>query len=428
MVIPASLSPVATSTPWLRNVDESEVRHRRPVTWQRVTLHVVYWVLAFGTTYSQFSRVFRDANNPQLVLEWNTGHFIATLLAFYALGQLVLPVVLRLRHKPFRLLGIVVLSLLLYYAALAVYTHFSFAFFASRYQKLPLFLSARLPDFLASSVNPYFTNGGIVFFIYATYMSYVVIPLLIKAVRNSLHERDQSVALQMQYGELAVRKEAEEKENIFMNLRFLRSQLNPHFLFNALNNIFSQIRKTTPEAASTLLDLSDLLRYALYETNSGFVRLDRELTFLEGYVAIERLRHRQPDRITCQIDADAGNLYIPPLLLVTFIENAFKHGMDQQPGEGWVSVNVRVDRDQRQLHCVIGNSKPVHPTVIDRPGGLGLANVRKQLALLFRPEEYSLIIEDTSNEYWIRLTMPLLGERNLPSTALRKQPQFDQTV
>lgn len=426
--------------------NDSRVRYDRPITWQRVLLHVLYWIIAYLITYLQFGRIFQDVKNPQLVLIWTTNHFLATAVAFYILGQLMLPVVLRLRHKESRLVGVVLTSMVIYYAVMALYMNITFAYLDTHFQKLPAYLSNRMPAARAATVATYFTNPGIIFFVYAHYMSYVVIPLLIKAVRNSLRDRDQSVALANEYGELTtanVRLEKEkevltleienekvtrEKDNILKDLKFLRSQINPHFLFNALNNIFSKIRKISPEAAHTLADLSNLLRYALYDTQGDFVRLDKELTFLEGYVAIEKMRHFEPDQIQCTITSGQNHLFIPPLLLVTFVENTFKHGMDQQLGGGWVSITIQVDVDQSVLNCAIGNNKPAHVSPVDRPGGLGLANVRKRLALLFEEKDYNLIIEDTSSEYWVRLQMPLVEGSNLPYSTAHEWQQSNAPV
>ena len=197
-----------------------------------------------------------------------------------------------------------------------------------------------------------------------------------------------------------------ERENLEQQLEYLRYQINPHFFMNTLNNIHALVDIDPEQAKDTILELSKMMRYVLYEGNKQGVRLSDELDFIRHYVALMQLRYTDKVRIGVDLPAEVPDRQIPPLILVTFIENAFKHGVSYQH-ESFVEVRVTIEADG--LHFTCRNSKretPLTPPEGGKKGGIGLANVRKRLNLLFG-HDYALRIKDAPGVYTVELVIPL---------------------
>jgi len=188
-----------------------------------------------------------------------------------------------------------------------------------------------------------------------------------------------------------------EKSRTEAELKNLRNQLNPHFLFNTLNNIYSLIALSPEKAQQAIMDLSKLLRYVLYDNSPEFVPLQKEMEFVRNYVELMRLRLTDNTEIKISLpqSASSGTL-IAPLLFISLIENAFKHGVsNSQPS--FIHIDISEYSDQR-IVCTIENSYfPKNET--DKSGsGIGLDNLRKRLELLY-PGRYLLNIEQTDDKY-----------------------------
>ena len=192
-----------------------------------------------------------------------------------------------------------------------------------------------------------------------------------------------------------------EHENLEQQLEYLRYQINPHFFMNTLNNIHALVDIDPEQAKDTILDLSKMMRFVLYEGNKQGVPLARELDFIRHYVTLMELRYTEKVKITLNLPQESPDRQIPPLILITFIENAFKHGISYQR-ESFIEINVTVEGDTLRFQC--RNSKADRPN--EEKGGVGLANVRKRLDLLF-DRNYTLSIQDTSDIYAVELTLPL---------------------
>ena len=192
-----------------------------------------------------------------------------------------------------------------------------------------------------------------------------------------------------------------EHENLEQQLEYLRYQINPHFFMNTLNNIHALVDIDPEQAKDTILELSKMMRFVLYEGNKQGVPLARELDFIRHYVTLMELRYTEKVKITLNLPQESPDRQIPPLILITFIENAFKHGISYQR-ESFIEINVTVEGDTLRFQC--RNSKADRPN--EEKGGVGLANVRKRLDLLF-DRNYTLSIQDTSDIYAVELTLPL---------------------
>ena len=226
-------------------------------------------------------------------------------------------------------------------------------------------------------------------YIWAMTGNYIVVPLAIIGIGNTFFYFNRNLQLQ--------------KDNLALELDFLRSQLNPHFLFNSLNNIYSMVEETNQEAGDTILKLADLMRYLLYESNSEQVYLSKEVLFLEDYIALERIRHSNTSKINFESAGSFEYYRIPPFLLVPFVENAFKHGLDTIE-DGWVKIKIVLDGSR--LNFEVSNSKPQRKRPGAQKGGIGLVKLRKRLDIYY-PGQHELKIDDSDSVYKIYLRLSL---------------------
>lgn len=192
-----------------------------------------------------------------------------------------------------------------------------------------------------------------------------------------------------------------ENQRLSAELSFLKSQINPHFLFNSLNSIYSlayQRSETTPEA---ILKLSEIMRYMLYECNDNKVSLSKELQYLQNYIDLQKIRFGKKAYIDYKIIGTVDGQQIVPLLLIAFIENAFKHGIANDPE---TPIQLLIEVDDTRLHFYIQNKK--HNNNRDSQGGIGLINVKRRLDLLYTGK-YKLEIADTPESYTSELWIDL---------------------
>ena len=192
-----------------------------------------------------------------------------------------------------------------------------------------------------------------------------------------------------------------EHENLEQQLEYLRYQINPHFFMNTLNNIHALVDIDPEQAKDTILELSKMMRFVLYEGNKKDVPISREFDFIRHYVALMQLRYTEKVKITLDMPQESPDRQIPPLILITFIENAFKHGISYQR-ESFIDINVAVEGEKLKFKC--SNSKADQAN--EEKGGVGLDNVRKRLNLLY-DNNYTLDINDTPDIYHVELVIPL---------------------
>ena len=192
-----------------------------------------------------------------------------------------------------------------------------------------------------------------------------------------------------------------EHENLEQQLEYLRYQINPHFFMNTLNNIHALVDIDPEQAKGTIVELSKMMRFILYEGDKNGVTLSREMEFLRTYVALMRLRYTDNVSIRTELPPEVPERSVPPLMLIPFVENAFKHGISYRR-PSFIDIRVRGEGDR--LHFICLNSKTEKPN--EEQGGVGLANVRKRLDLLFGGN-YMLEIRDEAERYSVELNIPL---------------------
>jgi len=170
-------------------------------------------------------------------------------------------------------------------------------------------------------------------------------------------------------------------------LNYLRSQTNPHFLFNTLNNIYSLARDKSDLAPESILRLSKILRFMLYETGGAFIAIEQELKIITDYIALEKLRYDESLHINFNYDIEDMKQALPPLLLIPLVENAFKHGVSETRSQPFVDIHLSVN--QRQLTFVVKNSTEAIPELVKE--NIGLSNLRRQLELLYTDYQLSVL-------------------------------------
>ena len=195
-----------------------------------------------------------------------------------------------------------------------------------------------------------------------------------------------------------------EHENLEQQLEYLRYQINPHFFMNTLNNIHALVDIDPEKAKGTILELSKMMRFVLYEGNKQGVSLSKEIDFIHHYIALMQLRYTDKVRIDIDLPNEVPDRQIPPLILITFIENAFKHGISYQH-ESFIEVKVSVEKGELWFDCRNSKAEKPHQTNEEK-GGVGLANVRKRLNLLFG-RNYILRIKNDPDVYSVTLNIPL---------------------
>lgn len=202
------------------------------------------------------------------------------------------------------------------------------------------------------------------------------------------------------------RQQLLEKEKLETELNYLRYQFNPHFLFNTINSIFFLIHKNPDMASSSLAKFSDLLRYQLYECNDKQIPLGSEITYMENFIELEKLRQNENVETSLQVNRkETEHMAIAPFILVTFVENAFKHVSKHVDGANWIRIKLRAD--QQQLYFTVSNSTSHHAsTDVMHYGGIGLKNVQRRLDLIYQGQ-YDLDIQSTNNSFEVRLRLDL---------------------
>ncbi|MBB3837028.1 hypothetical protein FHS57_001022 [Runella defluvii] len=186
--------------------------------------------------------------------------------------------------------------------------------------------------------------------------------------------------------------------------RFLQSQLNPHFLFNSLNNIYGLILNQKPTTTAAISQLQSLLKESFDDSKGNNVPLLSEINYLKNYISLEKIRHDQNVHIDFKVDENTVNKhFIAPRVLLPFVENAFKHGLSDNLK--YAQIDIHISLKNNQLHFYIYNSKPDLKVSKTKVGGIGLVNIKRRLSLLY--PDHSLQIHDNPNSYEVHLRLPL---------------------
>ena len=191
------------------------------------------------------------------------------------------------------------------------------------------------------------------------------------------------------------------KEKLEAELKFLKTQIHPHFLFNTLNNLYALTLKKSEKAPEMVLKLSELINYMLYECTADEVPLSKEVKFIQNYISIEKMRYGDKLELDVRVTGDTANVYIAPMIILPFVENCFKHGASEELQQGWVTVQIEATPDTVLIK--VENSK-AHTENNHNGTGIGVQNVKRRLSLLY-PNRHELKILDGKETFLVILTI-----------------------
>lgn len=347
-------------------------------TWQvRIICHVVFWILVTGLYYLAYSRVGGDYIWVFVVKE-----LLVTGSLFYSVSWIISRWVSKGKIIPLFLFIVFAFIWWLGWTYLTCYV--AKYFIPESDRRFTLYLGFFLNDgFLGLFTLHKLSN------LFLDFMTMVCVPLAPKLTKVVMDSSVKMVKL--------------ERDNLVMELDFLKSQVSPHFLFNILNSIYRMSEKADPETPNTVLQLSNLVRYVLYQGKDDEILLIKEVDFIKNYIDLAKLRYGGKVPVETNI-ADINDPYkIVPLILIPFVENAFKHGPDRSRNDSWVDISLHVTNDILFLSVRNGvNHTSERPPV----GGVGLQNVRRRLEIYY-PKRHRMDITETDNSYGVELVVNL---------------------
>ncbi|RZL36836.1 MAG: hypothetical protein EOP00_29130 [Pedobacter sp.] len=341
----------------------------------RIGLHVLVWTFIFFNSFlppyleNSYSS-YAAKGNADLFLNYfliNLGYFINDIVAFYFTAMVIAPSVLKQRKWVKA-----ILSVLLLFTFVPIYRYFlEYQFF------LPHLgfdnYKGKVPEVI------WYIKNSVGYTFYRHFVYGFVYYIAAEGIDN-------------------VRKQKElEKEKIAAELAFLKSQINPHFLFNTLNDIYALTYQQSRKAPEAVLKLSALLRYMLKESDEKFTNLQKEIDYLKNVIDLHRIGQKGEAYINFEIEGKVDQQQIAPLILINFVENAFKHGVVDQHSN---PIQIKLTTDRSHINFSVSNLK--NKAIKDKATGIGLANVKRRLALIY-PDNHSLVIKDEADIFSVVL-------------------------
>lgn len=204
--------------------------------------------------------------------------------------------------------------------------------------------------------------------------------------------------------DLEAQKKDVENQRLTAELNFLKAQINPHFLFNTLNNLYYLAYSKSDNTTEVIAKLSQMMRYMIYDSNHPKVLLKKEIDYMQNYIGLERLRLNDQVPIQFNVQGDVENVWIAPLIFITFLENAFKHGVNNSNPKAWVDIAIKLEGST--CYYTVENSKPADRKEAPEKSGIGLRNVQRRLELSY-PGAYTLNTTDAHDRYIVNLKLEL---------------------
>jgi two-component system, LytTR family, sensor kinase len=331
----------------------------------RIFQHVIFWLahlVFYGTLYGSFEDKYRQTFTEELI--YLPGKLVFTYFTLYFL----LPRFLLTGRYGIFILGFLASSLVvgLWQRYIAYTVHY------------PMYYQQGLGD-------PFFHVGKIIKMIVGVY------PITFAAVMLKLLKYWYT----NQKAQLVLKEEKLQAE-----LKFLKTQIHPHFLFNTLNNLYALTLKKSERAPDMVLKLSELIDYMLYECSGDAVSLEKEIKFIQNYIDIEKMRYGEKLDVDLQVIGDIHDRAIAPLIILPFVENCFKHGASESLIQSWVKIRIEVHPDT--IIVKVENSKAENGQ--GRKEGIGIQNVTRRLDLLF-PGRYTLKVVNEAATFLVILTV-----------------------
>lgn len=314
-----------------------------------IFIPLLFWIIVFILPYfsgaDHFPKEFREQHLRSMLVS-----NLLLIIIFYIHSYLIYPI----REKKNGIL--IYISLLLVCMAIYLYTK---DLFRPDFPKNQIFIDKGPRQFGPPPLN---------------FIS--IFPFLFVVIASFCH--------QLYLDKVRREKLIKERENIHLKteLDFLSSQISPHFMFNILNTMVAMARKKSEELESSLINLSQLMRYMLYDTNGKPINLVDELEYLKSYINLQLIRFRDDVNVNIKINGNFENLLIEPMLLIPFIENAFKHGIGNIENPK-IDISIQVDDKESSLKMIVINNIAALPIKTEKKSGIGLNNVKRRLELLY---------------------------------------------
>jgi two-component system LytT family sensor kinase len=329
----------------------------------------VFFSISFGHSLISFP------HNFFAVLFNNIWHIVYVIVLNFILFEFSIPFVLRKRKTTFYN---ILLGILLLWVYMMLYSYGSYL-----WRLLGIQLHIYTPFGTFKSLEALLENQ----------MAYSVGSVFFFGIIRHIYRY---IKLKQAAQQLLIEKKTAE-------LNYLKSQTNPHFLFNTLNNIYSLARDKSDLAPESILRLSKILRFMLYETGGDYIAIDQEIKMISDYIALEKLRYDDSLRINFNYDIEDTKQSMPPLLLMPLVENAFKHGVSETRSQPFVDVHLSINK--RQLVFVVKNSTDDISEEKNVKENIGLSNLRRQLELLYK--EYDLVVHQNLSVFTATLKINL---------------------
>ncbi len=332
----------------------------------RIALHIFFWCCAWCFFFFYYKR-YSDVNVYTLIASFI--NLVAAMATVYTFNYYLIPkFLLKDKRKMFIALAFVGIVLFFY---------------------IQLILTVLLVIKLLYAEQHLFPEMIDVVMLFFNLFFVVFIAIAIKLYKR-WYEKD--------YNEQKVQREKVEAE-----LQMLKTQINPHFLFNTLNSIYVLAMKKSEETANTVMKLSDILDYILYRMNTPQIPIANEIKIIENYIALEKIRFTNRVNLSFTNRIASKDLQIPPMLIIPFVENAFKHGVTKSLETSWIKIDI--EETKEMLDIKVSNSK-AQTLSGQKTGGIGLVNVKKRLDLLY-DDRYKMDIADHHNHFDVYLSIPL---------------------
>ncbi|MGD9978110.1 MAG: sensor histidine kinase [Bacteroidales bacterium] len=341
---------------------------------KRVLNHILFWVviLIFQVTRSRTGSLVYTFDDILPVFLEHLTMLPLLIVASYFTADYILPKYFYTRRY-FKFGVALVFSGIFFVFAMRAYLFY--VFFPEHYPDF----NGHFPKFMQFNIFQH------IFYIYST----VAIVVMVKYIRR--------------VNRIEAQKNMLEKQTIASELALLRSQVNPHFLFNTLNNINALIVRDSKRAYASILKLSEIMRYMLYDAKNETVFLKKEIEYINSYIGLLQLRVESPGFIKFDVQGYPEDISIAPMLFVPLVENAFKHGNKDATPPG-VSISMKIE--DRSIFFEVANYVKQNPEVVDSTGGIGIPNLKRRLELLY-PNNHTFNVEIVDDKYIATLQVNL---------------------
>ena len=331
----------------------------------RITLHISFWLCAWYFFFFYYQR-YSEVNTYTFIA--SIINLVVAIATVYTFNYYLIPkILLKNKRKKFIAFSFVAIVMFFYVQLL-----------------LTLLLVVKLL-FTEHRLFPEMIDVMMLFF----NMFFVVFIAIAIKFYKRWSEKD--------YCEQKVRQEKVEAE-----LQMLKTQINPHFLFNTLNSIYVLAMKKSEQTANVVMKLSDILDYILYRTNTPGIAISDEIRIMNNYIELEKIRFSERVTVSFTSTIHSSETQIPPMLIIPFIENAMKHGVGKSTEKSW--INIAINETRQMLEIAVSNSKS-QKSLKSETGGIGLANVKKRLDLLFG-DTYQLDVSEKNDRFDVFLSIP----------------------